>query len=63
MTKIYNSIENIDQIFIENNLMISFTKTIGVFFVLTAPILFTAFIVALAINYLQVGFFCLLRNL
>lgn len=56
MTKIYNSIENIDQIFIENNLMISFTKTIGVFFVLTAPILFISFIAALAVNYLQVGF-------
>lgn len=56
MTKIFNSIKDVDQIFIENNLMIGFTKTIGVFLGLTAPILLTALIAALAINYLQVGF-------
>ena len=56
MTRVYKNIENIDQLFYEDNLMIGFTKTVGVFFGLAIPILITAFIVALAINYLQVGF-------
>lgn len=56
MTRVYKNIENIDQLFYENNLMIGFTKTVGIFFGLAIPILITAFIAALAINYLQVGF-------
>ena len=56
MVDIYSNIENIENYFIENNLMIGFVKTIAVFMGLMAPILLTAFIAALLINYLQVGF-------
>lgn len=56
MIDIYSNIENIENYFIENNLMIGFVKTIAVFMGLMAPILLTAFIAALLINYLQVGF-------
>ena len=56
MVDIYSNIENIENYFIENNLMIGFVKTIAVFMGLIAPILLTAFIAALLINYLQVGF-------
>ena len=33
MTRVYKNIENIDQLFYEDNLMIGFTKTLGVFLV------------------------------
>lgn len=56
MVDIYSNIENIENYFIENNLMIGFVKTIAIFMGLIAPILLTAFIAALLINYLQVGF-------
>jgi flagellar biosynthetic protein FlhB len=56
MTNIYKAIENVDKIFYENNLMIGFTKIITAFLGLVTPMLFIAFISALMINYLQVGF-------
>ncbi len=56
MTKIYKSIENVDQLFLENNLMTGFMNVIFVFLGLVMPILAIAFIAALTINYLQVGF-------
>ena len=56
MMDIYKTIENIDELFYENNLMIGFTKIIFVFLGLMAPMLFIAFLSALIINYLQVGF-------
>ena len=56
MTEIYASIDNIDTYFHQNNLALGFTKTIAVFIALVAPMLFTAFIAALIVNYLQVGF-------
>ena len=56
MTNVYNTIENIDLYFHENNLIIGFTKNIAVFMGIIFPILLIAFISALIINYLQVGF-------
>ena len=53
---IYTNIENVESFFYENNLMIGFIKTIAVFMGLIAPILLTTFVVAVLINYLQVGF-------
>ncbi|QQY80721.1 flagellar biosynthesis protein FlhB [Keratinibaculum paraultunense] len=56
MTKIYESIENIDQLFLENNLMPEFINIILAFLGLAIPVLAIAFVAALTINYLQVGF-------
>ncbi len=56
MTNIYKTIENVDELFYENNLMLNFTKIIVVFIVLAAPMLLIALLSALVINYLQVGF-------
>lgn len=53
---VYTNIENVEKIFNENNLMIGFIKTIAVFMGLMVPILLTAFLSAILINYLQVGF-------
>lgn len=56
MIDIYKTIENVDELFCENNLMIGFAKIIAVFLSLVAPMLLIAFLAALFINYLQVGF-------
>ncbi|GFN36425.1 flagellar biosynthesis protein FlhB [Tepidimicrobium xylanilyticum] len=53
---IYEGIENVDQIFYENNLMINFVKVISAFAILVGPITFISFIAGLVINYLQIGF-------
>lgn len=56
MVNVYKAIEDVEINFYENNLMIEFTKTITFFIGLVAPMLLVAFIAALMINYLQVGF-------
>ena len=56
MTETYKTIENVDILFYEDNLMIGFTKILAIFSGLAAPLLLIAFLSALAINYLQVGF-------
>lgn len=56
ITEIYASIENIDSLFNENNLMITFLNGIKVFVIVAGPILAITFLAALIINYLQVGF-------
>lgn len=56
MTTTYGSIENIDQLFYQNNLMIGTAKIIAVFLGLIAPILGVAFLSAIVLSYLQVGF-------
>lgn len=53
---VYKGIENVDQLFNENNLMNNFIKILSSFFVLVGPIIFISFIAGLIINYLQVGF-------
>lgn len=54
--EMFSNIENVDQLFYENNLMINFVKVISSFFTIVSPILIAAFLSALIINYLQVGF-------
>lgn len=56
VTEIYASIENIDILFNENNLMINFIKGVRAFVIITGPILAMTFLVALIISYFQVGF-------
>ena len=56
MVEIYENIGNTDIFFHENNLMISFTKLITVFLGLAAPVMSLAFISAITINYIQVGY-------
>ena len=56
MTDTYKTIENVDELFYENNLMPNFLKIVAAFAGLVAPILFVAFLAALLINYVQVGF-------
>ncbi|MCF6464721.1 flagellar biosynthesis protein FlhB [Clostridium sp. Cult2] len=56
MTNIYKTIENVDELFYENNLMTNFVKILSAFLGLVAPIIFISFLAALIINYLQVGF-------
>jgi len=56
MTDTYKTIENVDELFYENNLMLNFIKIVAAFIGLAAPILFVAFLSALLINYVQVGF-------
>lgn len=56
ITNVYTTIGDIDPYFYESNLMIGASKNMALFFILTLPILGVAFISALAINYLQVGF-------
>lgn len=56
MTSTYKTIENVDKLFYENNLMIEFTRIVAIFLGLIAPMLAVAFISALVFSYLQVGF-------
>ena len=56
MIDMYKAIENVDDLFYENNLFMGFIKIITIFLGLAAPVLFVAFLSALIINYLQVGF-------
>jgi flagellar biosynthetic protein FlhB len=56
MIDVYSTIENIDELFYENNLMTNFIKILSAFLIIVAPIIFLSFIAGLIINYLQVGF-------
>ncbi len=56
MIDVYRTIENVDELFYENNLMIEFTKIIFAFIGLITPIILIAFLSALFINHLQIGF-------
>lgn len=55
-TDIYLSIKDINSLFNENNLMVSFLKGIRAFFIIIGPILAITFVTALVISYFQVGF-------
>lgn len=55
-TNVYKTIENVDVLFYENNLMINFTKIVTAFFGLATPIVLLSFLSALVISHLQVGF-------
>lgn len=52
----FTSIENVDVFFNENNLLVNSMKIGSVFALIVAPILAAAFLSALIVNYLQVGF-------
>jgi flagellar biosynthetic protein FlhB len=54
---IYSNIENVDKLFSNNDITANFIKVVTSFFIIVGPILAIAFISAIAINYLQVGFF------
>ncbi|MBZ2173858.1 flagellar biosynthesis protein FlhB [Schnuerera sp. xch1] len=56
ITEVYSNIESVDKLFLENDLMINFIKIITTFLGLVAPVMLIAFLAALIINYLQVGF-------
>lgn len=56
MTNTYKAIDNVDKLFYENNLMVEFTQIVAIFLGLTIPILAVAFLSALVLSYLQVGF-------
>lgn len=53
---IYSSIENVDQLFNNNDIIASFIKGVISFFIIVGPILAITLISAIAINNLQIGF-------
>lgn len=52
----FHTIANVDVFYNENNLLVNFMKIGAVFAIIVLPILAAAFLSALIINYLQVGF-------
>lgn len=52
----FDIIPNVDVFFNENNLLVNFMKIASVFTLIIMPVLGAAFVSALAVNYLQVGF-------
>jgi len=56
MVDIFREISNVEIFLNPNNLMINFLKILTIFSIITAPILLVAFMAALLMNYMQVGF-------
>jgi len=54
--KLYSSIENVDKLYAENNIINGFIKGVTYFFIITGPILAISFLTAIAISHLQIGF-------
>lgn len=56
MQHIFSSFEELDSLFIQDNIRINFLIVMAVFLKASAPILVSAFFAGILINYLQVGF-------
>lgn len=56
MVDVFREINNVEVFMNPNNLMINFLKILTIFSITSLPILLVAFVSALIINYIQVGF-------